>query len=108
MIFKWLWLALRFVLRLIVPPPKASSLPIVDPAKIRCRACGHVGLTMKYEVVTTRPGKGDAIRAGLLRLTCPACSAFFRVKPLYSIEQEGGRPVGADEVGGTEIQGLTT
>lgn len=108
MIFQWLWKALRFVLRLAIPPPQKKAARKIDVTKERCPACGNVGsVVVEHIVVTPNPGKGEVSRRPLMLFTCATCKAYWQRNPLYTTDKlSGGRPVGADEVGGREIRGI--
>ncbi len=107
MIWRWIWQALSFLARLIIPPPRDRQTPTIDWGDKPCPACGHTKtVTVEYRVVTTTPGKIDGIRKGLMRFTCSHCKAFWHTDPLYKKVQTGGRPIGPDEVGGKELQGM--
>ena len=108
MLFVWLGRAVFWVLRLFLPflPKPPTGDPHAIDLNRRCEACGHRGLSAKYVVVSPKPGSGSAMRRGLLRMTCPICGAFFHLDPLYA-KRTNPRPVGADEVGGNEVRGMT-
>jgi hypothetical protein len=105
MIFHWLWQAFKWLLRLVVPPPKKGADQTID-WKRPCPACGCIGtVSVEHVIATTKPGKVDAIRKGLMRFGCSHCKAAWFTEPLY-VKQAGGRPVGPDEIHGREIQAL--
>jgi len=111
MIWIWLGRAVFWVLRLFLPPgilPDPHKRPTVE-WKRPCPACGTSGtVTVEHVVVSTKPGKMDAVRKPLMLFTCSHCRGFWHTQPLYARLQKGGRPLTADEVGGREVQGLPT
>lgn len=108
MIFVWLWKLGRFLICLVIPPRRSVPLPHIEPEKAPCPACGSVGMEMRYVIISTNPGKADAIRKGLLQMTCPKCKAFYRIEPLFKrmANENGTRQTGPDEVDGKELKGL--
>jgi len=117
MIFLWLarfvvWLFM-WAVKLFYAPLKVRPLvpgpverPEIDPAKIGCPACGHLGVAIKYEVYTSKPGSAQAIRRGLVKLTCRRCGAFCYVEPVT--KQIDGKKADADIIGGEEQRALVT
>ena len=109
MIFHWLRLALYFIGRLIIPPPRIED-PQIDPDE-KCPACGARSNQIKYVIVTSKKGKAGeaAFREGRIQLDCRICGATRWKKPLYeNLPGKGVRPIGADEVGSqVEVVGIT-
>lgn len=108
MIFQWIGIAIRWVLRLFVPPPKKRQAKKIEATKERCPACGNIGkVTVEHITVTPAPKKGDPARRPLMLFTCGICKAYWQRDPLYITDRlSGSRPLGADEVGGREIRGI--
>jgi hypothetical protein len=107
MIFVWIWAVIRFLGRIVIPPPAKIEPPRIDP-KSPCIACGNHDSKVQYVVVSSKPGSVGAVRKGLLRITCNVCGAYYQIEPLFSRQPGSSKKIGADEVGGKEIQGLTT
>jgi transcription elongation factor Elf1 len=73
MIFLWLWIALRWCLRLIFPPPPKVQEKTIDP-HARCPSCGH------------RSGSITAVqdeRGVFVKHLCKVCGAWWLVKPVF-------------------------
>lgn len=116
MIFLWLarlvvWI-LMWTVKLFYAPLKVKPLirkparKEIDPAKIACPVCGHLGVDIKYNIYTSKPGSADAIRRGLLKLSCKRCNAWCHVEPVT--QQINGKKTDADVIGGEEKRALAT
>lgn len=108
MIFNWLWMALKFLLRLFVPPPKkAVPLKPIIADDASCPNCYSVGtMTVEHVTISTKPGRVDAIKMNANLFTCSKCKAYFYRKPRYTESVVDGRALGSDEIHGREVQGL--